>query len=94
MINTCNAHFVEQVFLKDYLLGNAQFKYSAGKGSANLNLDILKIDRKIKGIGDLQISGSQHVATVDIYYNAEKNQNQKIHFHTDSDIKKDALNSK
>jgi hypothetical protein len=85
---------VEQVLLKDYLLGNGQFKYSAGKGSADFNLDIPKIDRKIKGTGNLQVSGSQHVATVDVYYNADKNQNQKIHFQTDTDLKKTALSSK
>jgi hypothetical protein len=94
VINIFAACFIEQVFLKDYFLGNGQFKYSAGKGSANFNIDIPKIDRKIKGTGDLQVSGSQHVATVDIYYNADKNQNQKIHFQTDTDFKKDAINSK
>jgi hypothetical protein len=94
LINIFAACSVEQVFLKEYLIGNGQFKYSAGKGSANFNVDIPKIDRKIKGTGDLQVSGSQHVATVDIYYNADKNQDQKIHFHTDSDLKKDAINSK
>jgi hypothetical protein len=93
-INNFTTCSIEQVLLKDYLIGNAQFKYSAGKGSANINLDIPKIDRKIKGTGDLEISGSQHVATVDIYYNADKNQNQKIHFRTDSDLKKDAISSK
>jgi len=83
-----------KVYLKDYLSGNGQFKYSDGKGSATFNVDIPKIDRKIKGTGDLQITGSQNVATVDIFYNAGKDQNQKIHFHTDTDLKKYAIDSK
>lgn len=74
--------------------GSGQFKYSGGKGSATFNVDIPKIDRKIKGTGDLQITGSQNVATVDIFYNADKDQNQKIHFKTDTDLKKYAIDSK
>ena len=94
VINIFTACSVEQVYLKDYLSGSGQFKYSGGKGSANFNVDIPKIDRKIKGTGDLQITGSQNVAIVDIFYNADKDQNQKIHFQTDTDLKKYAIESK
>jgi hypothetical protein len=94
VINIFTVCSVKQVFLKDYLSGSGQFKYSGGKGSATFNVDIPKIDRKVKGTGDLQITGSQNVATVDIFYNADKDQNQKIHLHTDTDLKKDAINSK
>lgn len=94
VINIFTACSVEQVNLKDYLSGNGQFKYSGDKGSATFNVDMPKIDRKIKGTGDLQITGSQNVATVDIFYNADKDQNQKIHFHTDTDLKKYAIDSK
>ncbi|KAJ9587837.1 hypothetical protein L9F63_018709, partial [Diploptera punctata] len=82
------------VFLKNYVVGNAQFKYASGKGSATLNVDLPKLGRKLKGTGDLQVTGSHHVATVEIYYNADKNPNQKLTFHTDTDFKKDALDSK
>jgi hypothetical protein len=93
-INSFTACSVEQVYLKDYFSGNGQFKYSGGKGSATFNVDIPKINRKVKGTGDLQITGSQYVATVDIFYNADKDQNQKIHFKTDTDLKKSAIDSK
>ena len=82
------------MFLKDYLSGSGQFKYSGGKGSATFAVDIPKIDRKIKGTGDLQITGSKNVATVDIFYIADKDQNQNIRFHTDTDLKKYAIDSK
>ncbi|KAJ9590319.1 hypothetical protein L9F63_027842, partial [Diploptera punctata] len=82
-----------KVFLKNYVVGNAQFKYASGKGSATLNVDLPKLGRKLKGTGDLQVTGSHHVATVEIYYNADKNPNQKLTFHTDTDFKKDALDS-
>jgi len=94
VINVFTAYSVEQVYLKDYLLGSGQFKYTGGKGSATFNVDIPKIDRKIKGTADLQITGSQNVATVDIFYNADKDQNQKIHFQTNTDLKKYAIDSK
>ncbi|PSN46736.1 Apolipophorin [Blattella germanica] len=79
-----------KVFLKNYLVGNAQFKYTNGEGSATLNVDVPKLGRKLKGTGDLHVKGSQHVATVELYYNAEK----KLAFHTDTDLKKDSLDSK
>ena len=79
-----------QIFLKNYLVGNAQFKYTSGEGSATFNIDFPKLGRKLKGTGDLQVTGSHHVATVELYYNSEK----KVTFHTDTDLKKDAIDSK
>nr|CAD7420789.1 unnamed protein product [Timema poppensis] len=83
-----------QVFLKGLVEANAQYKYASGKGSATLNIDLPKQDRKIKGTGDLAVTGSSHVASVDLYWDADKDSKKSLHFETNSDITKNSLDSK
>nr|CAD7454296.1 unnamed protein product [Timema tahoe] len=83
-----------QVFLKGLVEANAQYKYVSGKGSATLNIDLPKQGRKIKGTGDLAVTGSNHVASVDLYWDADKDSKKSLHFETNSDITKNSLDSK
>ncbi|CAG2058509.1 unnamed protein product, partial [Timema podura] len=83
-----------KVFLKGLVEANAQYKYVSGKGSATLNIDLPKQGRKIKGTGDLAVTGSNHVASVDLYWDADKDSKKSLHFETNSDITKNSLDSK
>ncbi|XP_001604024.1 apolipophorins [Nasonia vitripennis] len=80
--------------LKNYLTADGQFAYQNGKGNAKINVDIPKINRKIKGTGDIAVTGSKHVANFEIAYDAEKDPNKKIKISTDSDITKTSIDSK
>lgn len=79
---------------KDYLVANGQFSYQNGKGNGNLNLEIPKINRKIKGSGDVAVTGNKHAANFELLYDAEKDPNKKIKISTDSDITKNSIDSK
>ena len=80
--------------LKSYLTANGQFTYQNGKGNGNINIDIPKINRKIKGSGDVSIAGSKHVANFELAYDAGKDPNKKIKISTDSDLTKTSIDSK
>lgn len=84
---------LKQVFLKKYLDATAQFKYNDGKGSATLSIDVPKLNSKIKGTGDMEISGSKHSGSLDLYF-ADDDPKKTLHFKTDSDIKSNSIDSK
>lgn len=80
--------------MKDYFDSHGDLKYGGGKGSGSFVVDIPKVQRKIKGSGDLVISGSNHKVSADLLWNADKDPKQKLHFETDSDLSSKSLNSK
>ncbi|XP_058796215.1 apolipophorins [Phymastichus coffea] len=94
-INRGSSHNGNLLFnLKSYLLANGQFSYQNGKGNGNLNIDIPKISRKIKGTGDITISGSTHAGNFELAYDAEKDPNKKIKISTVTDFTKSSIESK
>nr|XP_034187967.1 apolipophorins [Osmia lignaria] len=72
--------------LKNYLTASGQYVLQNHKGNANLNIDIPKINRKIKVNSDLAISGSEHVANFEVLYDAEKDPTKRVKLSTISDI--------
>lgn len=80
--------------VKNYLDVAGQLSFQNGKGNAQLNIDLPKINRKIKGTGDLTVSGSQHNGDFELLFDAEKDPNKRIKLSTVNDIKKNAIDSK
>ncbi|XP_076681659.1 retinoid- and fatty-acid binding glycoprotein apolipophorin isoform X2 [Andrena cerasifolii] len=80
--------------LKNYLVATGEYVYQNGKGNGNLNIDIPKINRKVKATGDLAVSGSKHVASLEILYDAEKDPSKRIKLSTISDITKTSVDTK
>ncbi|XP_072754262.1 apolipophorins [Anoplolepis gracilipes] len=80
--------------VKNYLNVNGQITAQNDKGNAQLNIDLLKINRKIKGTSDFVISGSQHNADIEILFDAEKDPSKRIKLSTVNDIKKNAVDSR
>ncbi|XP_017790563.1 PREDICTED: apolipophorins [Habropoda laboriosa] len=80
--------------LKNYVTASGQYTYQNRKGNANLNIDMPKINRKVKATGTLAVSGSQHVGNFEVLYDAEKDPNKRIKFSTISDITKTSVDTK
>ena len=80
--------------IKSYVTASGQFSYQNGKGSADVNIDIPKIGRKIKGSGDVAITGTQHSANLEVLYDAEKDPSKRIKLSTISDITKASIDMK
>lgn len=80
--------------LKSILIITGQFNYQNGKGGANVVVDLPKLNRKIKGTGDITVTGPRHVANIEILLNAEKDPNKRIKISTDTDITKTSLDTK
>ncbi|XP_011166991.1 apolipophorins [Solenopsis invicta] len=80
--------------VKNYLNAEGQLSYQNGKGKTHLNIDLPKINRKIKGTGDFTVSGSQHNGDFELLFDAEKDPNKRIKLSTVNDIKKNAIDTK
>ncbi|XP_023288424.1 apolipophorins, partial [Orussus abietinus] len=80
--------------LKNYLTAVGQFSFQNGKGNANFDIDIPKINRKIKGSGDVSITGTRHAAIFELLYDAGKDPNKKVKLSTDTDISKEVIDTK
>lgn len=80
--------------LKNYLNVGGQMSMQGDKGNAQLNIDLPKINRKIKGTGDLTVAGTQHTANFELLLDAEKDPNKCIKLSTVTDIKKNTIDSK
>ncbi|XP_015429625.1 PREDICTED: apolipophorins [Dufourea novaeangliae] len=80
--------------LKNYLTADGKYTYQNGKGNGNLNIDVPKINRKIKATGNLAVSGSEHTGNFELLYDAEKDPSKRIKLSTVSDITKTSLNTK
>ncbi|XP_076625563.1 retinoid- and fatty-acid binding glycoprotein apolipophorin isoform X1 [Colletes latitarsis] len=80
--------------LKNYLTATGQYAYQNGKGHANLNIDVPKINRKIKANGELAVSGTEHLGNFEILYDAEKDPKKRIKLFTISDITKTSIDTK
>ncbi|XP_071631577.1 apolipophorins [Temnothorax longispinosus] len=80
--------------VKNYLDVAGQLSMQNGKGKVHLNIDLPKISRKIKGTGDLAISGTQYNGDFELLLDAEKDPNKRIKLSTANDIKKNAIDTK
>ncbi|XP_019888404.1 apolipophorins [Ooceraea biroi] len=80
--------------MKNYLNMVGQLSMQNDKANAQLEIDLLKIHRKIKGTGDLTVTGTQHVGSVELLFDAEKDPSKRIKLSTVSDIQKNAIDSK
>lgn len=80
--------------VKNYLDVTGQVSMQNGKGNAQLNIDLPKINRKLKGTGDFTVSGSQHNGDFELLFDAEKDPSKRIKLSTKNDIKKNAIDSK
>ncbi|KAL6440757.1 hypothetical protein ACFW04_003301 [Cataglyphis niger] len=80
--------------VKNYLNVAGQLMVQNDKGNALLNIDLPKINRKIKGTGEFMISGTQHNADIEILLDAEKDPSKRIKLSTVNDVKKNAVDSK
>lgn len=89
-----NPHANLNLNIKNYLNIAGQAALQGGKGNAQLDIDLPKINRKIKGTGDLVIVGTQHTANLELLLDAEKDPKKRIKLSTVSDVKKNAIDSK
>lgn len=81
--------------LKEYLIVNGQFKYQKDSGgNSHIEINVPKFNRKITGDSSISITGSKHLATIEILYDASKDANKRIKFSSDSDFKKTSFDSK
>ncbi|KAL0104310.1 hypothetical protein PUN28_017203 [Cardiocondyla obscurior] len=80
--------------VKNYLNVAGQLSLKDGKGKAQLNIDLPKIKRKIKGTGDLTVVGSQHNGDFELLFDVEKDPNKRIKLSTANDIKKNGIETK
>lgn len=80
--------------LKGYLTANGQYSYQNGKGNANLNIDVPKINRKVQATGQLAVNGPEHDGTIEVLYDAKKNPNKRIKLTTNNHIVSNSIDSK
>ncbi|XP_046492116.1 apolipophorins [Neodiprion pinetum] len=81
--------------LKNYVTANGQFKFVKGAGGdADIEINIPKFSRKITGHGKVAITGSRHVANVDISYDASKDPKKRIKLSSDSDLTSTSFDTK
>ncbi|XP_023246016.1 apolipophorins [Copidosoma floridanum] len=80
--------------LKSYLIANGEFAYQNDKGSVSVNIDVPKINRKIRGTGDITVTGPRHVANFELAYDADKNPSKRIKLSTDSQLSRSSVDSK
>ncbi|XP_063229927.1 apolipophorins [Bacillus rossius redtenbacheri] len=84
-----------KVYVNGLVDANAQYKYVPnGKVGATLNIDLPKQGRKIKGTADLTITGTNHVASLDLFWDMGRDPSRKLHFSSESDIKTNSVDSK
>ncbi|XP_018393503.1 PREDICTED: apolipophorins [Cyphomyrmex costatus] len=82
------------LIVKNYLNVAGQISMQNGKGNAQLNIDLPKINRKIKGTGDLTASGTQYNGDFELLLDVEKDPKKRIKLSTVNDIKKNAIDTK
>ncbi|KAK1130809.1 hypothetical protein K0M31_018919 [Melipona bicolor] len=82
------------VNLKNCLTATGQYSYKDRKGSANLDVNIPKINRKIKATGSLVGSGTQEVLNLELLYDAEKDPSKRVKVSSVCDVTATSLDTK
>lgn len=80
--------------LKNYLSVDGEMAMQNDKGNAHFNIDLPRINRKIKGTGDLVVTGTLHTGNFEILLDASKDPSKFIKFRTVTDLKKNTIDSK
>ncbi|XP_011144506.2 apolipophorins [Harpegnathos saltator] len=88
-----NSHGNLILFLKNYLNVVGEMSMQGDKGNAHLDIDLPKINRKIKGTGDLTIAGTVHTGHFELLLDA-KDPSKVIKLSTVTDLKKNTIDSK
>ncbi|KAH9637818.1 hypothetical protein HF086_017596 [Spodoptera exigua] len=91
-----NANGQLKLIIKNAISANGQFKFteSDGKGNGMIIVDFKQAQRKIKGDFKFMAKAPAYGADVDIFLNYEKNNNDKIHFSTNTKRTDKMLDSK
>lgn len=89
-----NPHGSLTLNLKNYLNVGGQMSMQNNKGNAHITIELPKLNRKIKGVGDLQVTGTQYAANLELLLDAEKDPNKRIKLSTVTDRKENAFDSK
>ncbi|XP_022837131.1 apolipophorins isoform X2 [Spodoptera litura] len=91
-----NANGQLKLIIKNAISANGQFKFteSDGKGNGMIIVDFKQAQRKIKGDFKFMAKAPAYGADVDLYLNYEKNNNDKIHFSTNTKRTEKMLDSK
>ncbi|XP_046751140.1 apolipophorins [Diprion similis] len=80
---------------KNYLTAKGQFRYAKDAGGdADIEINVPKFSRKIVGHGKVAITGSRHVANVDILYDASKDPKKHIKVSSDTDLTSTSFDTK
>ncbi|XP_063988684.1 apolipophorins [Diachasmimorpha longicaudata] len=80
--------------IKKIIIMSGQFSFENGKGSSSIDIDLPRFERKIKGTGTLTVSGTHHVANIEVFLDAEKDPNKRIKISTDCDLTKTSIDTK
>lgn len=80
--------------LKNYLNIEGEMSMQGDKGNAHFNIDLPKINRKIKGTGDLIVAGTLHTGNFELLFDAEKDPSKCIKLTTITDLKKNTIDSR
>ncbi|XP_032678528.1 apolipophorins [Odontomachus brunneus] len=80
--------------LKNYLNVEGEMSMQGDKGNAHLNIDLPKINRKIKGTGDVTVAGTLYTGNFELLLDAEKDPSKCIKLSTVTDLKKNTIDSR
>lgn len=83
-----------EVFVKDVLKGDGEFKATKGKGDASALFSIGKLDRKLKIDSKFNINAPVYDISTDFFYDFEKDNTKKVHFDTKNKFSKGNVDSK
>ncbi|XP_066596058.1 apolipophorins [Prorops nasuta] len=73
--------------LKDHLKASGDFNYAAGKGDAQLVIDIPKLPRKITAKANIQVVGGKHNGNIELLLDGDKSgKTKKIKYTTSTDF--------
>ncbi|XP_025837556.1 apolipophorins isoform X3 [Agrilus planipennis] len=89
-----NANGNLKVFVKDFIEANGQLKASKGSGTANVVVDIQKLNKKLKADSTFKISDPIYNVVVHLYPDVNKDPQNKITFSTESKLTPTLIDTK
>lgn len=89
-----NANGAMKINLQNLLAADGSLVVKDGKGTADITVDLKKINRKVKGDASFQMSKPVYNANINLLLNAEKDPSQKISISTQNKITENSINSK
>ncbi|XP_044727273.1 apolipophorins isoform X2 [Chrysoperla carnea] len=89
-----NANGALKINLRNILAADGSLVVKDGKGTADITVDLKKINRKVKGDASFHVAKPVYNANVNLLLNAEKDPSQKISISTQNKITENSINSK